>query len=179
MRDRHRKAMVAKTYRRVLASSFRGGGLKLDASFIEVSPEPPDYSEWIPSRKREFQPISLKAEGGRRKHPTAFRLLHTSPCLLAYYGHKHSGGLPVRILITGGAGFIGSYLAEAYLKRGDEVYVIDDLSTGTLDNITPLQEHHKHRERLFVSIDTVLNRDRMLEHVCTCDMGGNMAADVG
>src|SRR5207247_171180 len=91
MRDRHRKAMVAKTYRRVLASSFCGGGLKLDASFIEVSPEPPDYSEWIPSRKREFQPISLKAEGGRRKHPTAFRLLHTSPCLLAYYGHKHFG----------------------------------------------------------------------------------------
>src|SRR5213596_885992 len=84
MRDRHRKAMVAKTYRRVLASSFRGGGLKLDASFIEVSPEPPDYSEWIPSRKREFQPISLKAEGGkqRRQAEASYCLLPSAFCIL-------------------------------------------------------------------------------------------------
>ena len=43
----------------------------------------------------------------------------------------------MRVLITGGAGFIGSHLAEAYLANGDEVYIIDDLSTGSIDNIQP------------------------------------------
>jgi UDP-glucose 4-epimerase len=47
----------------------------------------------------------------------------------------------MKVLITGGAGFIGSHLAEACLDRRDEVYIIDDLSTGTLDNIKHLQEH--------------------------------------
>ncbi|MEE4599810.1 MAG: GDP-mannose 4,6-dehydratase, partial [Desulfobacteraceae bacterium] len=41
----------------------------------------------------------------------------------------------MRVLITGGAGFIGSHLAEAHLEKGDDVYVIDDLSTGSMDNI--------------------------------------------
>ncbi len=45
----------------------------------------------------------------------------------------------MKILITGGAGFIGSHLAEKYLDRGDDVYIIDDLSTGTLENIKHLQ----------------------------------------
>ena len=47
----------------------------------------------------------------------------------------------MRVLITGGAGFIGSHLSDAYLKRGDEVYVIDDLSTGTIENIQHLKKH--------------------------------------
>lgn len=85
----------------------------------------------------------------------------------------------MKVLITGGAGFIGSHLAEAYLDRGDEVYIIDDLSTGTLDNIKHLQEHNEHGERLFVSIDTVLNHDTMLELVGTCDMVFHLAAAVG
>ncbi len=46
----------------------------------------------------------------------------------------------MRVLITGGAGFIGSHLAEAYLEKGDDVYIIDDLSTGSMDNIRFLQE---------------------------------------
>jgi UDP-glucose 4-epimerase len=46
----------------------------------------------------------------------------------------------MRVLITGGAGFIGSHLAEAYLESGDDVYIIDDLSTGSMDNIRFLQE---------------------------------------
>ena len=46
-----------------------------------------------------------------------------------------------RILITGGAGFIGSHFAEALLTEGKEVFVIDDLSTGSLDNIAVLREH--------------------------------------
>ena len=47
----------------------------------------------------------------------------------------------MRVLITGGAGFIGSHLAERYLERGDEVCVLDDLSTGSIENIRPLKDH--------------------------------------
>jgi nucleoside-diphosphate-sugar epimerase len=50
-----------------------------------------------------------------------------------------------RSLITGGAGFIGSHLAEALLAHGQHVVVIDDLSTGRLDNILHLVDHpHFH-----------------------------------
>src|SRR6187431_839285 len=52
-------------------------------------------------------------------------------------------GVQMRVLITGGAGFVGSHLAEALLERGDEVFVIDDLSTGSIDNITHLKSHPK------------------------------------
>src|SRR5688572_26358079 len=52
--------------------------------------------------------------------------------------HVRSKGL--RVLITGGSGFVGSHLAEAFLGRGDEVYVLDDLSTGAIDNITHLKD---------------------------------------
>ena len=45
----------------------------------------------------------------------------------------------MRVLITGGAGFIGSHLADAYLERGDEVFILDDLSTGSIDNIRHLR----------------------------------------
>jgi len=44
-------------------------------------------------------------------------------------------------LITGGAGFIGSHLSDAYLERGDEVSIIDDLSTGSIENIAHLKSH--------------------------------------
>ena len=43
----------------------------------------------------------------------------------------------MRVLITGGAGFIGSHLAEAFLSRGDEVLILDDLSIGNVENIPP------------------------------------------
>jgi len=85
----------------------------------------------------------------------------------------------MKFLITGGAGFIGSHLAEAYLQRGDEVYIIDDLSTGSLDNIKHLQEHQNFNGRFFVTIDTVLNRDKMMELVGTCDVVIHLAAAVG
>jgi UDP-glucose 4-epimerase len=85
----------------------------------------------------------------------------------------------MRVLITGGAGFIGSHLAEAYLEKGDEVYVIDDLSTGTLDNLAPLQADERYRSRLFVHVDTILNHDRMLELTGTCDVVFHLAAAVG
>lgn len=57
--------------------------------------------------------------------------------------HQHlprSKTLP-RVLITGGAGFIGSHLAEELLARGYRVTVIDDLSTGRFENIAPLTAH--------------------------------------
>lgn len=85
----------------------------------------------------------------------------------------------MRVLITGGAGFIGSHLAEAYLKNGDEVYVIDDLSTGSLDNINHLRENASFRKRLFVHIDTILNREILMELVGTCDVVHHLAAAVG
>ena len=45
----------------------------------------------------------------------------------------------MNILITGGAGFIGSHLAEKLLARGERVFIIDDLSTGSIKNIEPLK----------------------------------------
>ncbi len=83
----------------------------------------------------------------------------------------------MRVLITGGAGFIGSHLSEAYLENGDEVYIIDDLSTGSLENINHLKE--RYQKRFFVHIDTIMNRDLMMELVGTCDVVHHMAAAVG
>lgn len=85
----------------------------------------------------------------------------------------------MKVLITGGAGFIGSHLAEKYLERGDEVYIIDDLSTGSLDNIRHLQENETHKGRLFVTVDTILNRDILLELIGICDVVVHLAAAVG
>ncbi len=85
----------------------------------------------------------------------------------------------MRILITGGAGFIGSHLAEAYLESGDEVYIIDDLSTGSLDNLAHLKSRADYAKRLFVHIDSIMNRELMLELVGTCDLIHHLAAAVG
>jgi len=85
----------------------------------------------------------------------------------------------MKVLITGGAGFIGSHLAEAYLEKGDEVYVIDDLSTGSMDNLDPLKNDHSFNKRLFVTIDTILNHEAMIELTGTCDLVLHMAAAVG
>ena len=85
----------------------------------------------------------------------------------------------MRVLITGGAGFIGSHLTEAYLERGDEVYIIDNLSTGSMENIEFLQKDDRFRNRLFVHIDTILNHDIMLELIGICDTVFHLAAAVG
>lgn len=81
----------------------------------------------------------------------------------------------MRLLITGGAGFIGSYLADAYLERGEEIYVIDDLSTGNLENIKPFLKNPQFH---FVN-DTILNREIMLELTGICDSVVHLAAAVG
>ncbi len=85
----------------------------------------------------------------------------------------------MRVLITGGAGFIGSHLAEAYLDRGDEVFIIDDLSTGSLANLLHLQEDPGKSDRLFITIDTVLNVEPLSQLVGTCDVVVHLAAAVG
>ena len=85
----------------------------------------------------------------------------------------------MKILITGGAGFIGSHLAEAHLEHGDDVYIIDDLSTGSIDNIRHLQENPQYEKSLFVHINTILHHDIMLELIGICDLVYHMAAAVG
>ncbi|MGH9874546.1 MAG: GDP-mannose 4,6-dehydratase [Pyrinomonadaceae bacterium] len=81
----------------------------------------------------------------------------------------------MRVLITGGAGFIGSHLADAYLERGDEVLVIDDLSTGTIDNI----QHLKSNPKFHYTIDSVHNQPVTAELVDQCDVVFHLAAAVG
>jgi len=81
----------------------------------------------------------------------------------------------VRVLITGGAGFIGSHLADAYLGRGDEVYAIDDLSTGAVANI----QHNLDNPRFHFINDSIMNYERMLELTGTCDVVVHLAAAVG
>lgn len=81
----------------------------------------------------------------------------------------------MRVLITGGAGFIGSHLADAYLKRGDEVLVIDDLSTGTIENI----RHLKNNPRFHYTIDSVHNQPVTAELVDQSDVIFHLAAAVG
>ena len=85
----------------------------------------------------------------------------------------------MRILITGGAGFIGSHLAKAHLEKGDEVYVIDDLSTGSMENINHLLENEDYGPRLFFSHDSILNHEKMVELVGICDRVYHLAAAVG
>ncbi len=85
----------------------------------------------------------------------------------------------MRILITGGAGFIGSHLAEAHLKQGDDVYIIDDLSTGSLENLSHLEKDETYQNRIFIRVNTILNHEAMLELVGICDRVYHLAAAVG
>jgi UDP-glucose 4-epimerase len=78
-------------------------------------------------------------------------------------------------LITGGAGFIGSHLAEALLARGDRVVVIDDLSTGRIQNI----EHLKGNASFDYVIDSIMNRPLTAELVDRADFVFHLAAAVG
>jgi UDP-glucose 4-epimerase len=81
----------------------------------------------------------------------------------------------MRALITGGAGFIGSHLGEALLKRGDEVLVLDDLSTGTLANL----RHLRGSPRFHYTVDSVRNEAVVAELVELCDVVFHLAAAVG
>jgi UDP-glucose 4-epimerase len=78
-------------------------------------------------------------------------------------------------LITGGAGFIGSHLAESLLADGHTVLVIDDLSTGSLKNLQSILDH----PRFTMVSDTIMNRERMAELIDRADYVCHLAAVVG
>ena len=80
-----------------------------------------------------------------------------------------------RSLITGGAGFIGSHLAEALLNSGNQVTIIDDLSTGCFENIAHLVDHPNFR----FAIDSITNEMVMDRLVSECDTIFHLAAAVG
>jgi UDP-glucose 4-epimerase len=81
----------------------------------------------------------------------------------------------VRCLITGGAGFIGSHLSEALLHRGEEVFVLDDLSTGSVENI----RHLKTNNRFHYIFDSIMNKQVLAELVDESDTIFHLAAAVG
>jgi len=81
----------------------------------------------------------------------------------------------VNSLITGGAGFIGSHLAEELLRRGEEVWVIDDLSTGRYENVANLVGNPKFH----LQIDTIMDQEVMEELIDRCDLVYHLAAAVG
>jgi nucleoside-diphosphate-sugar epimerase len=81
----------------------------------------------------------------------------------------------VKALITGGAGFIGSHLAERLLDDGHEVIVLDNLSTGSIGNIA----HLKGRPAFSYTIDSVTNEPLLAELIDGCDVVFHLAAAVG
>jgi UDP-glucose 4-epimerase len=81
----------------------------------------------------------------------------------------------MRYLITGGAGFIGSHLAEELLRRGHHVAVLDDLSTGAIENVRHLKEHPSFT----YVIDSAANVPRLAELVDEADVVYHLAAAVG
>jgi UDP-glucose 4-epimerase len=103
--------------------------------------------------------------------PAPHRLAHAQ--LMTTCNPGRSGAS--KALITGGAGFIGSHLAEALLARGSEVTVIDNLSTGEFDNIAHLTEHPRFR----FAIDTITNEVVMDRLVSECTVIFHLAAAVG
>jgi UDP-glucose 4-epimerase len=80
-----------------------------------------------------------------------------------------------RALITGGAGFIGSHLAEALLDAGHAADIVDDLSTGSIDNIAHLKGHPHFR----YAIDTIANEPLLAELIDRNDVVFHLAAAVG
>lgn len=80
-----------------------------------------------------------------------------------------------RALITGGAGFIGSHLAELLLDDGWEVFALDDLSTGSKENVAQLEE----RPEFHLVVESVLSPSAVSELVHKCDVVYHLAAVVG
>lgn len=81
----------------------------------------------------------------------------------------------MRALITGGAGFIGSHLSDALLAAGHEVFVLDNLSTGSIENI----DHLRGNPRFHYTIDTVTNEPVLAEILDRSDVVFHLAAAVG
>jgi UDP-glucose 4-epimerase len=84
-----------------------------------------------------------------------------------------------KILITGGAGFIGSHLAESYLAEGEEIVILDDVSTGSFKNIQPLLENPQTKNRIRFIKDTILNAVELERWIEQVDVVVHLAAAVG
>jgi UDP-glucose 4-epimerase len=83
--------------------------------------------------------------------------------------------MPESILVTGGAGFIGSHLVERLLEQDKQVFVVDDLTTGTLDNLADVRSN----PALHIIVDTILNWPMMNDTVSQVDYVVHLAAAVG
>ena len=81
----------------------------------------------------------------------------------------------MKFLVTGGAGFIGSHLAERLLADGHAVHVIDDLSTGSASNVDPLRS----RPGFGLTVDTIFNEALLAAEIDRCDAVFHLAAAVG
>ncbi len=81
----------------------------------------------------------------------------------------------MKILITGGAGFIGSHLVDRLIDADHEVYAIDDLSTGSMKNVG----QHQKNKKFHLIVDTILNETLMHEIISKCDQVYHLAAAVG
>ena len=81
----------------------------------------------------------------------------------------------MKTLITGGSGFIGSHLSDALISRGDDVVALDDLSTGSRDNVRHLEDNPRFR----LVVDSVHNEDVVGRLVDECDVVFHLAAAVG
>ena len=81
----------------------------------------------------------------------------------------------MRVLITGGAGFIGSHLADHLLGLGDEIWAVDDLSTGSIENI----EHLRSNPSYHYQVESIMNGPAVAELVDRCDVIFHLAAAVG
>ncbi len=83
--------------------------------------------------------------------------------------------MPQSILVTGGAGFIGSHVVEGLLEQGKTVFVVDDLSTGQLSNLSAVRDHPE----LHLIVDTILNHPMMDDTLGQVDAMVHLAAAVG
>jgi len=81
----------------------------------------------------------------------------------------------MKVFITGGAGFIGGHLSETFLDAGHDVEILDDLSTGSIENI----EHLKGRKGFAYTVDTVMNESLTAELIDRADVVVHLAAAVG
>ena len=88
---------------------------------------------------------------------------------------RHAAGEFVRVLVTGGAGFIGSHLSETLLDQGHSVTVLDDLSTGSIDNVRHLRAHPGFSH----TIDSCHDNDLVGELIGASDFVYHLAAAVG
>jgi UDP-glucose 4-epimerase len=81
----------------------------------------------------------------------------------------------MKVFITGGAGFVGGHLSETFLDAGHDVEILDDLSTGSIENI----EHLKGRKGFAYTIDSVMNESLTAELIDRADVVVHLAAAVG